>query len=995
MANFKTRARALDLLGRQQIAGIPTAINELIKNAHDAYADNFDIDYLRNDNLLVLRDDGLGMTIDEFENRWLTIGTESKVINSKSSLPPVDPTKPVRHIMGEKGIGRLAIASIGKQVLIITHATNRGNGNFVVAFINWELFELPNINLEDIVIPVKEFSFLPEKIDIDHMKNEVLSALSLLLKKNLIDNSEFVQITESINKFNVNPRVLDETLPSQNKINTHSGTQFYISPVSEMFSIDIEGDLSFDSTREATKIEKMLMGFHNTMTPSHPEPTVNIAFRDYRKVDGSFVDIIDDEHFFTPEDFELADHHFIGEFDKFGQFKGQITIYGDKTYNHTVNWRDNNFRETCCGPFSINLAYLQGDLKSSRVAPEDYARIRAKGDKFGGLYIYRDNIRILPYGDSDYDFLDIEKNRSKRASSYFFSYRRMFGVIVLSSEHSKGLIEKAGREGFIENKAYRQLQSILKNFFVQLAADFFNEKSSTAQSEYYNSRKEELNSLYKALERRDKLAKTKKDKFVKSLNRFFSSLTDNTFANHINCLISEFKVKLEQIVKIDNPDIAAQRMIYAESEIRRSITEYRKNISVPNPKGFALNKSMRTDFETYIDEYKILRETLFTSALQEIDDLVDIYTKQLDLVISKRKRLEQAVDLISSEALSYNRKKKDETNDIAQSMVKKVKELTTQLILDLDTQIREVKSQFVSLTTNNADNFDLVSERTRMEAEIDEVSLRNSAVMDRIIRQFESFYIERDENGNIITSDQISDAMSEELDDLRGRLQSDVELSQLGLAVGILHHEFNSTVGSIRRSLKDLKAWSDVDEKFETTYNNLRANFEHLDGYLNLFTPLNRRLNRKREEIPLLDIKVFLIDLFKSRMERHGIQFRHTKGFAKASIYGFRSTFYPVFVNIIDNAIYWLTKSDNQEKIIRLHADEHGIYISNNGPTINKTDQGRIFELRFSRKPSGRGLGLSISREVLDAEGYQIMVAEPRENSTVTFKISKASDNGN
>lgn len=54
MAQFKTRARALDLLGRQQIAGIPTAINELIKNAHDAYADRFDIDFLRKENLLVL-----------------------------------------------------------------------------------------------------------------------------------------------------------------------------------------------------------------------------------------------------------------------------------------------------------------------------------------------------------------------------------------------------------------------------------------------------------------------------------------------------------------------------------------------------------------------------------------------------------------------------------------------------------------------------------------------------------------------------------------------------------------------------------------------------------------------------------------------------------------------------------------------------------------------------------------------------------------------------
>ena len=94
MAKFKTRARALDLLGRQQIAGIPTAINELIKNAHDAYADKFDIDYLRTSNLLILRDDGLGMTREEFETRWLTIGTESKFVNSKSSLPPIDDSKP-------------------------------------------------------------------------------------------------------------------------------------------------------------------------------------------------------------------------------------------------------------------------------------------------------------------------------------------------------------------------------------------------------------------------------------------------------------------------------------------------------------------------------------------------------------------------------------------------------------------------------------------------------------------------------------------------------------------------------------------------------------------------------------------------------------------------------------------------------------------------------------------------------------------------------------
>jgi signal transduction histidine kinase len=276
-----------------------------------------------------------------------------------------------------------------------------------------------------------------------------------------------------------------------------------------------------------------------------------------------------------------------------------------------------------------------------------------------------------------------------------------------------------------------------------------------------------------------------------------------------------------------------------------------------------------------------------------------------------------------------------------------------------------------------------------MEDDIELISSRNSAIMDRIIRQFEGFYIEKDTDGNIITNDQISDAMSEELEELRDRVQADVELSQLGLAVGILNHEFNSAVKSIRSSLKDLKAWSDVNQKVEGIYKNIKTNFDHLDGYLNLFTPLNRRLNRQRENISLIEIKTFLIDLFKSRLERHNIQFKHTKGYANSKIFGFRSTFYPVFVNIIDNAIYWLKQSDVEEKIIRIHADDEAIYISNNGIPIPVQDKDRIFELGFSRKPNGRGMGLNISKEVLNAENYDISVATPKEGSAVTFKIEK------
>lgn len=492
-----------------------------------------------------------------------------------------------------------------------------------------------------------------------------------------------------------------------------------------------------------------------------------------------------------------------------------------------------------------------------------------------------------------------------------------------------------------------------------------------------------------ALERRDKLAKSKKERFARELDIFFTGLTEHKFEDELEGLLTNFRNDLHSVLYINDADEASQKIIDLEFSMRQKVADYRKRISVTSPKGFAMSKSMRTDFDTYLSEIKILEQTVFKNINENIDQLIDDYTTQLNLEISKRKRLEQAVELISAEALSLNKKKKSETNDVVSDVSRKIKDLTNELIIDLDNQIRSVKDQFKLLATDKADNFDLVTERKRMEAEIESISSRNTDVMERIIRQFESFYIEKNEDGQIITNDQIAEATSEELEELRERLQSDVELSQLGLAVGILHHEFNGTVNSIRHSLKDLKAWSDVDIKLEGIYKNIKVNFEHLDGYLNLFTPLNRRLNRRREEISLLDIKTFLIDLFKSRLERHNIAFKHTNGFAGRKIYGFRSTFYPVFVNIIDNAIYWLKQSDVSEKVIRLHADDTGIYISNNGIEIKRQDKEKIFELRFSRKPNGRGLGLSISKEVLNAENYDIFVAQPKEGSTVTFKIQK------
>ena len=432
MAQIKTKARALDMLGRQQIAGIPTALSELFKNAHDAYADNVEVDYIRKRNLLILRDDGLGMTRDEFEERWLTIGTDSKFVDENSiALPAKNISKALRPVMGEKGIGRLSIAAIGPQVLVLTRAKKEdGLSTLVAGFINWTLFSLPALDLSDIEIPLIEIRN-NQMITNDQFLNLLSQAKDNVKSlNNKISQDKIDSVLHQIDSFEFNPEVwyknlkkLDHDVDIQLKSIDNSaekrklylnedgfGTHFIISPVDEILNEEVEGDSSAKRTEQASRLEKALLGFTNTMDKANKPPII-ARFRDHTN-DGYVIDRISESIFFTPEEFEQSDHHIKGEFNEFGQFTGSVKIYGEEKQQHVISWPEGLNKPITCGAFKINLAIIMGTSRESKLPNELWKNIYYKTNRIGGLYIYRDGIRVLPYGDSDVDFLHIEKRLS-------------------------------------------------------------------------------------------------------------------------------------------------------------------------------------------------------------------------------------------------------------------------------------------------------------------------------------------------------------------------------------------------------------------------------------------------------------------------------------------------------------------------------------------------------------------------------------------------------
>lgn len=996
MAQFKARARTVDMLGRQQVEGAATAISELFKNSHDAYATRVEVDYYRPENLFLLRDDGIGMTREEFQDRWLTIGTESKV--GGGVLPYRPRGMEERPIMGEKGIGRLAIARIGRQVLVMTRARRNDKlHDLVVALVNWELFELPGIDLNDIEIPVETFEngVLPNAEQVGRLTGQLLESVRSLSGR--VTPDRLARIETGIAAFVADPQRLDAFFNSGDAIEPGdsplslrghgSGTHFIIQPADDFLGDEIDRDTRSDGDPTFTKF---LVGFANTMVPGAPPPKVVTRFRDWRFSE-SATDLIAGGAFPTPADFADADHHFSGRFDEFGQFAGTVKIYEEQPISHVIPWEGGQGAPTLCGPFSVNIAYLQGNARESRVPLAEYSALKQKLDRFGGIYVYRDGIRILPYGNSDYDWLNIETRRNKGQAYYFFAYRRVFGAVELTRNDNAALVEKAGREGFQSNKAYRQLTAILENFLIQLAADFFRETGVKAA--VYSERKKEIERKELARRKREESVSGRRKAFAADLENFFKQVDDDQPNQEISELLTDVGQALNSAKAEKNSDRAAGLLIEAESFAEHRLDELRRRYSVARPRDIGFSTALRREWEGYVSERERLEGEIFSPAAQQLHDTIGTAASAARVQVDQRRRLQALIGELAIRTEKVIGEHAGAARRIADERQAEVLELTRKATTEVRDVIDSVRAELQRV--NLSDMTPAVVDRLRAELErrIDSTATNHRQALENARQQLMEVSISSEKPGELaISSGEITGAIEEEVLALREAADADSELVQLGMALAVVTHEFDAVLRSIRSELRRLKGWAQASPQLRPIYERINANFEHLDGYLALFTPLQRRLYRKPQSITGSEIFKFLEELFEERLGRHKITFTASTEFRRYVVVGYPSTFFPVFVNLIDNAIYWL-KDHKQPRLITLAADSGGFLIANNGPRIPARDRDAIFDLRFSRKPGGRGMGLHISRQTLAKAGYRLTL-EQGSDMSVCFKISEEPSEG-
>lgn len=135
---FNIDSRLLFQLGEKVVTNRAIALAELVKNSYDEDATNVTV-RMKNikepGGIIIIEDNGSGMTLSAFKKTWMRIATTDKEANPISKIYK-------RQKAGKKGIGRFACRRLSKR-LILKSIAKTGEGNKkeeLNAIFNWPAF---------------------------------------------------------------------------------------------------------------------------------------------------------------------------------------------------------------------------------------------------------------------------------------------------------------------------------------------------------------------------------------------------------------------------------------------------------------------------------------------------------------------------------------------------------------------------------------------------------------------------------------------------------------------------------------------------------------------------------------------------------------------------------------------------------------------------------------------------------------------------------------
>lgn len=414
-------ARLLTMLGEQLIRNERIALIELIKNAYDADSPwvkisfvGFDESYnIMPSSKIIIEDSGYGMSADIIEKHWLNPATPEKKLRKQKKRT----TTKGRVIQGDKGIGRFAILKLGRKIEIVTRAA----GEDVEHVVGYDFskydddFLMEEGQNKDLFIDDLKVSLLtriPEVI--------VKSKVSLGVRKpDRLPQGTRIEISNLKGSWSGKKvEAVYRDISRLESIFTHKANKMK----EKDFEVWIYKDESSQKFQEEY-LEKLNFLLDERSVLRIEKGVYDEDKQEFRlTIDG------------VPKVLKLSDHKITG-----------LNVFADRFGKGGKELKN---RKTECGPFEFSFFIF--DFGTNAPAKYLLDKEDKKVIRDHRIYLYRDGIRVYPYGEPEDDWLGIDIHRGTVGAAQFLSNDQVVGYVNITQVENRRLRDKTNREGLIE-----------------------------------------------------------------------------------------------------------------------------------------------------------------------------------------------------------------------------------------------------------------------------------------------------------------------------------------------------------------------------------------------------------------------------------------------------------------------------------------------------------------------------------------------------------------
>src|SRR5215467_5663416 len=234
---------------------------------------------------------------------------------------------------------------------------------------------------------------------------------------------------------------------------------------------------------------------------------------------------------------------------------------------------------------------------------------------------------------------------------------------------------------------------------------------------------------------------------------------------------------------------------------------------------------------------------------------------------------------------------------------------------------------------------------------------------------------------------------------VRTELAHVARVSTLGEMSASIAHEINQPLAAIATNASACLRWLHAQQTDEARESATRAIAEvHRTGeIIRRIRALAKKAPPQKDWLDINETVREVIALAQSELQRNYISFELQLADAvQPLVFADRIQLQQVILNLIMNAMQAMSEiSDSPRKLlIRTDADGSGeivVAVRDSGPGIAPENLDRLFTPFYTTKPQGMGMGLAISRSIIEAHGGRLGVTA-NEDRGATFQFTLPTD---